>query len=368
MPPPDGGVPVPREDHLALLGHLEPAGDGARRLRQDRPVGRPAAPAQRPAPAVEQREPDPAPRRPGRQLRLGVEQRQRGEHGAALLGRVGVAEHHLDPAAALRQPLAHGGQVHDLVHDRGRPAQVVARLEEGHDVEDGRPAAGARGQLVHGRHVGRGPREADHVPPAGVHAVPALEVGHRPQRGQHLLRLRRPVSAGPDLGQRPLVDLPAVRERLAESGGRVEVMLGYSDSAKEGGPVFATLALFDAQAELTAWAARRRCGSPGDRCAIPVRRSDATAWAAASRRRTSALAGVVAASAVSARPTRRAAASRARSAWSPWTRIASAVTAAVTCGLPSRSPPTHVPKRVNAGASGGRIPASAGESAESRRR
>jgi len=55
-----------------------------------------------------------------------------------------------------------------------------------------------------------------------------------------------------------VVDLPAVRERLAESGGRVEVMLGYSDSAKEGGPVFATLALFDAQAELSAWAARRR--------------------------------------------------------------------------------------------------------------
>jgi phosphoenolpyruvate carboxylase len=54
-----------------------------------------------------------------------------------------------------------------------------------------------------------------------------------------------------------VVDLPPVRRRLAETGGRVEVMLGYSDSAKEGGPVFATLALFDAQAELTAWAARR---------------------------------------------------------------------------------------------------------------
>src|SRR5207237_7161506 len=31
----------------------------------------------------------------------------------------------------------------------------------------------------------------------------------------------------------------------------------YSDSAKEGGPVFATLARFDAQAALTAWAAAR---------------------------------------------------------------------------------------------------------------
>jgi phosphoenolpyruvate carboxylase len=54
-----------------------------------------------------------------------------------------------------------------------------------------------------------------------------------------------------------VIELPSVRRRLAETGGRLEVMLGYSDSAKEGGPVFATLALFDAQAELAAWALRR---------------------------------------------------------------------------------------------------------------
>jgi len=54
-----------------------------------------------------------------------------------------------------------------------------------------------------------------------------------------------------------VVELLPVRRRLAETGGRVEVMLGYSDSAKEGGTVFATLALFDAQAALTAWAAGR---------------------------------------------------------------------------------------------------------------
>jgi phosphoenolpyruvate carboxylase len=54
-----------------------------------------------------------------------------------------------------------------------------------------------------------------------------------------------------------VVELAPVRRRLEATGGRVEVMLGYSDSAKEAGPVFATLALFDAQAELTAWAARR---------------------------------------------------------------------------------------------------------------
>jgi phosphoenolpyruvate carboxylase len=52
-----------------------------------------------------------------------------------------------------------------------------------------------------------------------------------------------------------MLELAPVRRRLEETGGRLEVMLGYSDSAKEGGPVFATLALFDAQAALAAWAA-----------------------------------------------------------------------------------------------------------------
>ncbi len=46
-----------------------------------------------------------------------------------------------------------------------------------------------------------------------------------------------------------------VRKRLAENGRRLEVMLGYSDSAKELGPAAATLRLYDAQAALTAWAA-----------------------------------------------------------------------------------------------------------------
>ncbi|HLZ95713.1 MAG TPA: phosphoenolpyruvate carboxylase, partial [Candidatus Dormibacteraeota bacterium] len=55
-----------------------------------------------------------------------------------------------------------------------------------------------------------------------------------------------------------VIELPAVRRRLAETGRRFEVMLGYSDSAKEVGPVAATLALYDAQAALTRWAAKRR--------------------------------------------------------------------------------------------------------------
>ena len=52
--------------------------------------------------------------------------------------------------------------------------------------------------------------------------------------------------------------LEPVRSRLAANGRRVEVMLGYSDSAKQAGPLSATLALHDAQAALTAWAKRNR--------------------------------------------------------------------------------------------------------------
>jgi phosphoenolpyruvate carboxylase len=52
-----------------------------------------------------------------------------------------------------------------------------------------------------------------------------------------------------------LIELPPVRQRLAQTGRRLEVMLGYSDSAKELGMVSATLRLFDAQLRLARWAA-----------------------------------------------------------------------------------------------------------------
>jgi phosphoenolpyruvate carboxylase len=54
-----------------------------------------------------------------------------------------------------------------------------------------------------------------------------------------------------------VLGLEPVAARMRAEGRRLEVMLGYSDSAKELGPAAATLALYDAQAELTAWAARR---------------------------------------------------------------------------------------------------------------
>ena len=66
--------------------------------------------------------------------------------------------------------------------------------------------------------------------------------------------------SGEDLANAPgvltgMLAIPGVAARLEQTGRHMEVMLGYSDSAKELGPASATLRLFDAQAELVAWAA-----------------------------------------------------------------------------------------------------------------
>jgi len=51
-----------------------------------------------------------------------------------------------------------------------------------------------------------------------------------------------------------MIELPEVQERLAATGRRLEVMLGYSDSSKDVGPVSATLALYSAQSRIADWA------------------------------------------------------------------------------------------------------------------
>jgi phosphoenolpyruvate carboxylase len=53
------------------------------------------------------------------------------------------------------------------------------------------------------------------------------------------------------------IALPGVAEWLAGRGQRLEVMLGYSDSAKDVGPASATLALYETQGALTEWARSR---------------------------------------------------------------------------------------------------------------
>ena len=50
------------------------------------------------------------------------------------------------------------------------------------------------------------------------------------------------------------VEFPEFRARMAETENRLEVMLGYSDSSKDVGPVAANLALYEAQEKIALWA------------------------------------------------------------------------------------------------------------------
>jgi phosphoenolpyruvate carboxylase len=65
------------------------------------------------------------------------------------------------------------------------------------------------------------------------------------------------LRAAPDVMDE-MLGLAAVKRRLAQTGRTLEVMLGYSDSTKEVGPLSATLALYEAQSRLTEWARRRK--------------------------------------------------------------------------------------------------------------
>ncbi|MGF3030893.1 phosphoenolpyruvate carboxylase [Microbacterium alcoholitolerans] len=51
-----------------------------------------------------------------------------------------------------------------------------------------------------------------------------------------------------------VVQHPEFRARLEATGNRLEVMLGYSDSSKDVGPVAANLALYEAQRDIAQWA------------------------------------------------------------------------------------------------------------------
>ncbi|MGI5419546.1 phosphoenolpyruvate carboxylase [Actinomadura luteofluorescens] len=91
---------------------------------------------------------------------------------------------------------------------------------------------------------------------ANVHAL-AETLGN----GAPVLDVIPLFETGEDLERAPsvldgMLEIPAVRRRLEDTGRRLEVMLGYSDSAKQLGPTSATLRLYDTQEALAAWAAR----------------------------------------------------------------------------------------------------------------
>jgi len=95
---------------------------------------------------------------------------------------------------------------------------------------------------------------------ADIAAVYELAQHAMPRGGLPVLDVIPLFESGPDLTNATgvlddMILLEPVAARLAATGRQLEVMLGYSDSAKELGPVGATLRLFDVQQQLARWAA-----------------------------------------------------------------------------------------------------------------
>ena len=100
--PREAGETVLERDRLALLGHLQAPVHRVRRLGEDRRVRRPAAAPGAPAAAVEDGQLDaPLSREPGEPL-LRAEDLPLRRHDAAVLARVRVADHHLEPSPGTR--------------------------------------------------------------------------------------------------------------------------------------------------------------------------------------------------------------------------------------------------------------------------
>ena len=149
---------------------------------------------------------------------------------------------------------------HSAVH-----AKVLAELERGETseltdevLEVFRAIAAIQkryGPRAAGRYIVSFTQSADDL--AAVHALARHAVG--PDGTPPVLDVVPLFETFADLQAAPgilaaIVEHPAFAARLAETDRRLEVMLGYSDSSKDVGPVAATLALYEAQAKIAAWA------------------------------------------------------------------------------------------------------------------
>lgn len=151
---------------------------------------------------------------------------------------------------------------HSAVH-----AKVLAELEEGGStrseladevLEVFRTIAFLQeryGPRAAGRYIVSFTRSAEDL--AAVHTLARHAVG--PDGTPPVLDVIPLFETFADLQAAPgilaeIVEHPQFASRLASTGRRLEVMLGYSDSSKDVGPVAANLALYEAQAEISAWA------------------------------------------------------------------------------------------------------------------
>ncbi|WP_375387242.1 phosphoenolpyruvate carboxylase [uncultured Amnibacterium sp.] len=111
------------------------------------------------------------------------------------------------------------------------------------------------GPSAAGRYIVSFTRSADDL--AAVHRLARAAVG--PDGTPPVLDVIPLFETFADLQAAPrilaeIVEHPEFAARLDATGRRLEVMLGYSDSSKDVGPVAATLALYEAQRRIAIWA------------------------------------------------------------------------------------------------------------------
>jgi phosphoenolpyruvate carboxylase len=157
------------------------------------------------------------------------------------LAQLEVRQHSQVHAAALEE-LRAGGELSERTEEVLATIRVIAWIQERFGV------------TACSRYVVSFTRSADDI--AAVHELATHALNGRPV----VLDVVPLFESGQDLANSPdvltgMLQIPQVQERLAATGRRMEIMLGYSDSAKELGPAAATLRLYEAQEQLTAWAA-----------------------------------------------------------------------------------------------------------------
>ena len=208
-------------DHLALLGQAQSAVDRTARRGDHRALGLAAAAADRTAAAVEEADVHAAVVRERGQRDLGLLQRPARRDQAAVLGAIGVAQHHHLPIAARGQVRA----IHWVGEQRtqrvGGGVEIGDGFEQRRDVER-HPAfvvdaAGDPRQRQHRQRVGGAAAHADYVRPERARAVTRAQARdgaeHFQRRCRSLgIRRRHHLVAGQ---QRVQARHPAVDTALA---------------------------------------------------------------------------------------------------------------------------------------------------------
>ncbi|MEU4516207.1 phosphoenolpyruvate carboxylase [Nonomuraea wenchangensis] len=157
------------------------------------------------------------------------------------LAELEVRQHSQVHASALEE-LRAGGELSERTEEVLATIRVISWIQERFGV------------TACSRYVVSFTRSADDI--AAVYELARHAAGD----GAPVLDVVPLFESGADLANSPrvlsgMLEIPELRRRLDDNGRRMEIMLGYSDSAKELGPAAATLRLYEAQEALTAWAA-----------------------------------------------------------------------------------------------------------------